>query len=79
MPQVLFKNARLLDPYADALAGGMSVLVEGETIREVSPKPIKAPKADVIDCKGLTLMPGSPAGGGVPAPAHHRARASWPR
>jgi len=58
MAQILFKNAKLLDPYADALAGGMSVLVEGETIREVSPKPIKAPKADVIDCKGLTLMPG---------------------
>jgi imidazolonepropionase-like amidohydrolase len=36
----------------------MSVLVEGETIREVSPKAIKAPKADVIDCKGRTLMPG---------------------
>ena len=28
---------------------------------------------------GLTLIPGSPAGGGVPAPAHHTARASWPR
>src|SRR5262247_3979306 len=58
MPQILFKNAKLLDPYADGLAGGMSVLVEGETIREVSAKPIKAPKADVIDCKGRTLMPG---------------------
>ena len=36
----------------------MSVLVEGETIREVSAKPIKAANADVIDCKGRTLMPG---------------------
>ena len=58
MPQVLFKNAKLLDPYADVLQGGTSVLVEGETIREVSAKPIKATKADVIDCKGRTLMPG---------------------
>lgn len=58
MTQILFKNAKLLDPHADALEGGVSVLVEGETIREVSAKPIKAPAADVIDCKGRTLMPG---------------------
>ena len=58
MAQILFKNANLLDPHADALRGGVSVLVEGETIREVTAKPIKAPKADVIDCKGRTLMPG---------------------
>jgi imidazolonepropionase-like amidohydrolase len=58
MAQILFKNANLLDPHADALQGGSSVLVEGETIREVSAKPIKAPKADVIDCKGRTVMPG---------------------
>jgi len=58
MAQILFKNAKLLDPHADALQGGVSVLVEGETIREVSAKAIKAPSADVIDCKGRTLMPG---------------------
>ena len=34
------------------------LLVEGETIRELSEKPIKAEKADVIDCGGRTLMPG---------------------
>jgi len=58
MAQILFKNANLLDPHADALRGGMSVLVEDELIREVSSKPVKAPKAAVIDCKGRTLMPG---------------------
>jgi imidazolonepropionase-like amidohydrolase len=58
MAQVLFKNAKLLDPHADESKGGVSVLVEGATIREVSTKSIKAPKADVIDCKGRTLMPG---------------------
>jgi imidazolonepropionase-like amidohydrolase len=58
MAQILFKNAKLLDPHADELEGGVSVLVEGETIREISVKPIKAPAADVIDCKGRTLMPG---------------------
>src|SRR4030095_890917 len=58
MAQGLFKNARLLDPHADESNGGSSVLVKGATIREVSTKSIKAPKADVIDCKGRTLMPG---------------------
>jgi imidazolonepropionase-like amidohydrolase len=58
MAQILFKNAKLLDPHADELEGGVSVLVEGETIREISVKSIKAPAADVIDCKGRTLMPG---------------------
>jgi imidazolonepropionase-like amidohydrolase len=58
MAQILFKNANLLDPHADSLQGGVSVLVEGESIREVSTKPIQAGNADVIDCKGRTLMPG---------------------
>ena len=58
MAQILFKNAKLLDPHADAIQGGFSVLVEGESIREVSAKPINAANADVIDCQGRTLMPG---------------------
>ena len=56
MAQILFKNANLLDPDADALQGGVSVLVEGDLIREVSPKAIKAAKADVID-KALAKEP----------------------
>ena len=58
MAQILFKNANLLDPEADALQGGMSVLVEDELIREVSAAPIRASNAAVIDCEGRTLMPG---------------------
>ena len=48
MGQILFKNAKLLDPNEDALQGGTSVLIEGDKIKEVSQKPIKAPKADVL-------------------------------
>jgi imidazolonepropionase-like amidohydrolase len=58
MGQFLLTNASLLDPRADALQGGHSVLVEDELIREVSARPIKAPNAAVIDCGGRTLMPG---------------------
>jgi imidazolonepropionase-like amidohydrolase len=58
MSQVLFRNFQLLEPEIGALQGGHELLVEGDTVREVSDKPIKAEKADVIDCGGRTLMPG---------------------
>src|SRR3954463_8172728 len=55
---LLFKNLSVLDPRWDAPRGGYEVLVEGETIKEVSDKPITAATADVIDCGKRTLMPG---------------------
>jgi imidazolonepropionase-like amidohydrolase len=58
MTQLLFTNFEMLDPDHDELQGGYSLLVDGEKIREVSPKPIKAKDASVIDCGGRTLMPG---------------------
>ena len=58
MAQVLFRNFKMLDPERDEMAGGHQILVEGEIIREVSERPIKAPDASVIDCGGRTLMPG---------------------
>jgi imidazolonepropionase-like amidohydrolase len=53
-----FKNFEMLDPEAGELRGGHELVVEGDKIREVSPKPIKLAEADVIDCGGRTLMPG---------------------
>src|SRR5262249_50786390 len=38
--------------------GGMQILVEADTIREVSDRPIKCDNALVIDVGGKTLMPG---------------------
>ena len=58
MSQLLFRNFQLLEPEVGALQGGHELLVEGDTVREVSGKPIKAEKADVVDCGGRTLMPG---------------------
>ena len=58
MTQYLFKNFQMLDPEQDELRGGHEVLVEGDRIKEVSGRPIKAPDATVIDCGGRTLMPG---------------------
>ena len=58
MTQVLFKNFEMLDPEHDELRGGHELLVEGDRIKEVSAKPIKAPSAGIVDCGGRTLMPG---------------------
>jgi len=58
MAQVVFRNFELLDPKKDALQGGYELLVEGDKIKEVSAKPIKADNATVIDCGRRTLMPG---------------------
>jgi imidazolonepropionase-like amidohydrolase len=56
--QFLFKRFEMLDPELDEPVGGGELLVEGDRIREVSTRPIKAPDAAVIDCGGRTLMPG---------------------
>jgi imidazolonepropionase-like amidohydrolase len=58
MAQILFKNAHLLDPHADALKGRNLGPDRGRAHPRVSAKPIKAPKAAVLDCKSKTLMPG---------------------
>src|SRR5882724_7845356 len=53
-----FKNFEMLDPEAGELRGGHELVVEGDTITEVSAKPIRLAEASVIDCGGRTLMPG---------------------
>jgi len=58
MTQLLFRNFQLLEPEAGALQGGFELLVEGDTVKETSGKPIKPPRAEVIDGGGRTLMPG---------------------
>jgi hypothetical protein len=47
MPQLLFRNFELLEPSFGELRGGYQLLVEGETIRELSDKPIKAAEAEI--------------------------------
>lgn len=54
----LFRGGRFLDPRQDELVDGVEVLVEGDTIREVSETPIKSIRATVINLAGRTLMPG---------------------
>jgi imidazolonepropionase-like amidohydrolase len=55
--QILFKNVNIFDGFSDKLAMGMSVLVEGNFIKEVG-KSINAPDACVVDGGGRTMTPG---------------------
>jgi imidazolonepropionase-like amidohydrolase len=55
---LLFKNAVVIDGTSATARPGHDILVEGNTIREVSPRPISSASATVIDLKGRTLMPG---------------------
>jgi len=55
---VLITNASIFDGLNEKLATGMSVLIEGNTIKTIAPT-IEAPAgATVIDAKGKVLMPG---------------------
>ena len=58
MTLIHFKNCAVLDTVAGALLPGHEVVVEDDTIREVSDRPVKAGRATAIDLKGKTLMPG---------------------
>jgi imidazolonepropionase-like amidohydrolase len=58
MALTLFQNATLFDGISPESPDGISVLVEGEFIKEVSDTQITAANANVIDCAGKTLMPG---------------------
>lgn len=56
--QIILENARIFDGMSDECAEGMSVLIEGDSIREVSDRHIKADDAIRVDVGGKTLMPG---------------------
>src|SRR6516162_10275492 len=58
MTEFLFHGGRFLDPRQDELQDGISVLVEGGTVKEVSARPISSTSATRIDLRGRTLMPG---------------------
>ena len=58
MAPLLFRNFRLLEPEIGELVDGHELLVEGDTIRELSDGPIRLDSASVIDCGGRVLMPG---------------------
>jgi imidazolonepropionase-like amidohydrolase len=54
----LLSGGRFLDPRKNELQDGISVLVEGGSVKEVSDRPITCSTAARIDLHGRTLMPG---------------------
>ena len=55
---ILIRNATLLNPASGDLTENVSVVVEGERIREVSPRPIQVSAGLTLDAGGRVLMPG---------------------
>ncbi len=55
---IILENARVFDGVNSECAEGMSVVVEGDLIREVSDLPVTLGEARRIDLGGRTLMPG---------------------
>src|SRR5690242_9800257 len=49
MPPIVLENARIFDGLSADCATGMSVLIEGDKIREVTDRPIQANGAQRID------------------------------
>ena len=63
--RVLFTNVNVFDGVTDGLQEGMSVLIEGNLIAEISSGSISAEGATVIDGGGRTLMPRTELPGGT--------------
>ncbi len=58
MTQFLFRGGSVLDTAAGMLLEGHEVLVEGDRIKEVSDRPIRAANSIAIELHGRVLMPG---------------------
>jgi imidazolonepropionase-like amidohydrolase len=58
MPSFLIRHATLLDPVNGELLPQHELLIEGGRVQQVSPQPISARHASVIDVGGRTVMPG---------------------
>lgn len=55
---LILKNARILDINHENDTDRYSIVVEGDTIREVTREPVSSDGAKVIDVGGKTVMPG---------------------
>jgi imidazolonepropionase-like amidohydrolase len=55
---LILKNARVLDADHEHDDGRYSIVVDGDTIRDVTREPVAAEGARVIDVGGKTVMPG---------------------
>ena len=55
---LILKNARVLDADHERDDGRYSIVIDGDTIREVTREPAEASGAQVIDVGGKTVMPG---------------------
>jgi imidazolonepropionase-like amidohydrolase len=55
---LILKNARVLDVNHEHDDGRYCIVIDGDTIREVTREPVSLPDAQTIDMGGRTVMPG---------------------
>lgn len=59
MPPIVFANFLLFDGQSEALRGGLRLLIEGNSIKQIVSGDLAPPDgAQVIDCGGRVIMPG---------------------
>jgi imidazolonepropionase-like amidohydrolase len=54
----ILDNARLLDPGTQTVREGVSIVIEGDTVREVADQRATSASAQRIDLKGRSVLPG---------------------
>ena len=55
---LILKNVRVLDVNHEHDDGRYSIVIDGDTIREVTREPVSLPDAQTLDMGGRTVMPG---------------------
>ncbi|MGH7057483.1 MAG: amidohydrolase family protein, partial [Acetobacteraceae bacterium] len=58
MASFIFSGGRFLNPRLEALAEGVSILIEDGLVKEVADRPFQTAAATRVDLRGRTLMPG---------------------
>lgn len=58
MDDIVLTNLTLLDPQKGAVRPGMTVVIRGDTIADVTEEPVDASRGRVVDLEGRVLMPG---------------------
>lgn len=56
--RIVISNVKIFDGKSESLSATSNVLIEGNTIKQISPQAIEAAGATAIDGGGRTLMPG---------------------
>jgi imidazolonepropionase-like amidohydrolase len=58
MSSILVRGTSLLDPESGTVAPNRSILIEGDSVREVGGPELESPGSQVVDAQGMVVLPG---------------------